>query len=139
VTVVVDASVVIKWLLQDPEGEAGTDKATSLMEAVIKGEQPVLQPTHWVVEVGAVLARESPATAADDVTMLNALELPATDEPLILRRGVELATELKQHLFDTFYHAVALETPEGILVTADDRYLRAAREKGQIMHLMDWE
>lgn len=138
-TVVVDASVVIKWLLQDPEGEAGTDKATSLMEAVIKGEQPVLQPTHWVVEVGAVLARESPATAADDVTMLNALELPATDEPLILRRGVELATELKQHLFDTFYHAVALETPEGILVTADDRYLRAAREKGQIMHLMDWE
>jgi len=139
VTVVVDASVIIKWLLQDPEGEAGTDKATSLMEAVIKGEQPVLQPTHWVVEVGAVLARESPATAADDVTMLNALELPATDEPLVLRRGVELATELKQHLFDTFYHAVALETPEGILVTADDRYLRAAREKGQIMHLMDWE
>lgn len=138
-TVVVDASVIIKWLLQDPEGEAGTDKATSLMEAVIKGEQPVLQPTHWVVEVGAVLARESPATAADDVTMLNALELPATDEPLVLRRGVELATELKQHLFDTFYHAVALETPEGILVTADDRYLRAAREKGQIMHLMDWE
>jgi len=139
VTVVVDASVIIKWLLQDPEGEAGTDKATSLMEAVIKGEQPALQPTHWVVEVGAVLARESPATAADDVTMLNALELPATDEPLVLRRGVELATELKQHLFDTFYHAVALETPEGILVTADDRYLRAAREKGQIMHLMDWE
>jgi predicted nucleic acid-binding protein len=139
VTVVVDASVVIKWLLQDPEREAGTDKATSLMEALIKGEQPVLQPTHWVVEVGAVLARESPATAADDVTLLNALELPATDEPLVLRRGVELATELKQHLFDTFYHAVALETSDGILVTADDRYLRAAREKGQIMHLMDWE
>jgi predicted nucleic acid-binding protein len=138
VIVVIDASVVIKWLLQDPEREAGTDKATSLMETLIKGEQPVLQPTHWIVEVGAVLARESPATAADDVTMLNALELPATDEPLVLRRGVELAMELKQHLFDTFYHAVALETPDGILVTADDRYLRAAREKGQIMHLMDW-
>ena len=29
--------------------------------------------------------------------------------------------ELKQHLFDTFYHALALETPDAILVTADDR------------------
>jgi len=58
---------------------------------------------------------------------------------LVLRRGVELAIELKQHLFDTFYHAVALETPDGILVTADDRYLRAALGKAQIMHLMDWE
>jgi predicted nucleic acid-binding protein len=139
VTVVIDASVVIKWLLQDPEREAGTDKATQLMEAVIKGEQPVLQPTHWLVEVGAVLARESVTTAADDVTMLDALELPATDEPLVLKRGVELAIELKQHLFDTFYHAVALETPDRLLVTADERYLRAAKAKGQIVHLMDWD
>jgi predicted nucleic acid-binding protein len=138
VNVVIDASVVIKWLLQDPEREAGTEKATQLMELVIKGEQPVLQPTHWLVEVGAVLARESATTAADDVTMLNALELPATDDPQVLRRGVELAIELRQHLFDTFYHAVALETPDGILITADKRYLHAARMKGQIMSLMDW-
>jgi predicted nucleic acid-binding protein len=139
VTVVIDASVVIKWLLQDPEREADTDKATQLMEAVINGAQPVLQPTHWLVEVGAVLARESVTTAADDVTMLDALELPATDEPLVLGRGVELAIELKQHLFDTFYHAVALETPDRLLVTADERYLRAAKAKGQIVHLMDWD
>ncbi len=138
-TVVIDASVVIKWLLQDPEREAGTDKATQLMEMVIKGEQSVLQPTHWLVEVSAVLARESPATAADDVMMLNALELPASDEPQVLRRGVELGIELKQHLFDTFYHAVALENQDGVLITADQRYLRAARTKGQIMDLMDWK
>jgi predicted nucleic acid-binding protein len=139
VTVVIDASVVIKWLLQDPEREAGTDKATQLMEMVIKGEQSVLQPTHWLVEVSAVLARESPATAADDVMMLNALELPASDEPQVLRRGVELGIELKQHLFDTFYHAVALENQDAVLITADQRYLRAARPKGQIMDLMDWK
>lgn len=138
-TVVIDASVVIKWLLQDPEREANTDKATNLMKAVVKGDHPALQPAHWIVEVGAVLARESPASAMDDVTMLNALELPTTDEPQVLARGVELATELKQHLFDTFYHAVALEIPDRVLITADDRYLRAARGKGQIMHLMDWE
>lgn len=138
-TLVVDASVVIKWLLQDPQREAGTDKATRLMEQITKGDRSALQPPHWLVEVGAVLARESPDTAADDVAMLSALELPETDEPFILRRGVELAIELKQHLFDTCYHAVALETPDTTLITADERYLRAARVKGRIMDLMDWE
>jgi predicted nucleic acid-binding protein len=135
---VLDASVIIKWLLQDPEREAGTDKATELMESVMKGDLPVLQPTHWLVEVGAVLARESPATAGDDVMMLNALELPVTDDPQVLRRGVELGIELKQHLFDTFYHAVALENEDSVLVTADQRYLRAAQAKGRIIDLMDW-
>ncbi|MEJ0034855.1 MAG: type II toxin-antitoxin system VapC family toxin [Gammaproteobacteria bacterium] len=138
-TVVVDASVVIKWLLQDPEREVGTEKATQLMDSITRGELTALQPTHWLAEVGAVLARESPDTAADDVTMLNALELPAADDPLVLRRGVELAIELKQHLFDTYYHAVALETPDTTLITADERYLRVGRAKGRILHLMDWE
>lgn len=137
-TLVVDASVVVKWLLQDPEREAGTDKATVIMEKIAKGEQSALQPPHWLAEVGAVLARESPETAADDITMLAAFELPAVDDPLILKRGVELAVELKQHLFDTWYHAIALKTPDTTLITADERYLRAARAKGHIMSLMDW-
>ena len=136
---VIDASVVIKWLLQDPEREAGTEKATQLMELVTNGEQPVLQPTHWLVEVGAVLARESPGTAVDDVGMLTALELPTTNGLQVLRRGVELAMELKQHLFDSYYHGVALETPDCVLITADERYLRAARAKGNIVSLMEWK
>jgi predicted nucleic acid-binding protein len=138
VTVVLDASLIIRWLLQDPERETCTDKATQLMEAVIEGEQPVLQPTHWLVEDGAVLARESPATAADDVTMLNALELPVTDEPQVLRRGVEMGIVLKQQLFDALYHAVALENEDSVLITADQRYLGAARAKGRIIDLMEW-
>lgn len=138
-TVVVDASVVIKWLMQDPERETGTEKATRLMGSITAGELSALQPVHWLAEVGAVLARESPGTAADDVTMLSALELAATHDPLVLRRGVELAVELKQHLFDTYYHAVALETPDTTLITADERYLHAARAKGRITHLMDWD
>jgi predicted nucleic acid-binding protein len=139
VIAVIDASVIVKWLLQDPQREAGTDKATQLMERVANGEQPVLQPTHWIVEVGAVLARESSGTAVDDVGMLTALELPTTDDPEVLRRGLELAMELKQHLFDTYYHGVALGTSECTLITADERYLRAARTKGKIVHLMEWE
>jgi predicted nucleic acid-binding protein len=139
VIAVIDASVIVKWLLQDPQREAGTDKATQLMERIASGEQPVLQPIHWIMEVGAVLARESSGTAVDDVGMLTALELPTTDDPEVLRRGLELAMELKQHLFDTYYHGVALGTSECTLITADERYLRAARTKGKILHLMEWE
>jgi predicted nucleic acid-binding protein len=138
VITVLDASVIIKWLLRDPDSEAQTDKATQLMEQVINGEQPVLQPIHWILEVGAVLARESAATAAGDVAMLSGLELPTTDEPQVLQRGVELAIELKQHFFDTYYHGVALETQHGVLISADERYLRMARAKGRIVSLADW-
>jgi predicted nucleic acid-binding protein len=136
---VIDASVVIKWLLQRPEQEPDTDKATQLLERVTNGEQPVLQPTHWILEVGAVLARESQSTAVDDVGLLTALELPTTDDVKMLQRGVELAIELKQHLFDTCYHGVALETPDCVLITADERYWRAARSKGRIVTLAEWQ
>ena len=136
---VIDASVVIKWLLQNPEREVETDKATQLMERVTNGEQLALQPAHWILEVGAVLSRESPGTAIDDVDMLAALELPTTNDLPVLRRGVQLAMEMKQHLFDTYYHGVALETPDCVLITADERYLRAARAKGRILSLTEWQ
>jgi predicted nucleic acid-binding protein len=138
VIAVIDASVIIKWLLQSPEREAETDRATRLMEHVARGEQLVLQPAHWIVEVGAVLARESPGTSVDDVGMLTTLELPVTHDPQILHRCVELAVELKQHPFDTYYHAVALETPDSVFITADQRYLRAAHTQGSIMSLAQW-
>jgi predicted nucleic acid-binding protein len=139
VTLVLDASVIVKWLLDDPERESGTEKATQIMESVASGSLSAFQPVHWLAEVAAVLARESPATAINDVTMLYALDLPTTSDPLILRRAVELSIELRQHVFDTLYHAVALEISGAMLITTDRRYLRATRSKGCIMDLHDWK
>jgi hypothetical protein len=34
---------------------------------------------------------------------------------------------------------IALETPDCVLVTADERYIRAARAKGRIVSLTQWE
>jgi len=62
-TLVVDASVILKWLLRDPARESDTARATELMQAVACGDVAVLQPVHWPVEVGAILARLSPVTA----------------------------------------------------------------------------
>jgi len=71
--------------------------------------------------------------------MLSALELTTTADLPVLRRGVQLAMELKQHLFETYYHGVALETPDCTLVTADERYFRVARAKGRIVSLTEWQ
>jgi predicted nucleic acid-binding protein len=138
VILVVDASVVVKWLIQDPEREPDTAMAERLMESIATGEQAVLQPCHWIAEVAAVLSRVSAGTAIDDTAMLCALELPMADETAVLPRACKLSVELNQHVFDTYYHAVALDTSDAVLITADERYLRAARGKGRIIPLRDW-
>jgi predicted nucleic acid-binding protein len=135
---VIDASVVIKWLLQDPEREEATARATALMESVASGRVDVLQPFHWLAEIAAVLSRLSPETAADDVVQVQAMDLPTTDDPSVLRRACHLAGRHRAHAFDTLYHAVALENDETVLVTADEDYCRRARSSGRLMLLDDW-
>ena len=136
--VVLDASVILKWLLEDPARETDTGRAIALVESVVRGDLEVRQPAHWLIEVGAVLARLSPATAVDDVARLSALELPIQDDPVVLARATRMAAETGQHLFDTLYHAVAIEEAAATLVTADERYLAKAGALGRIVALREW-
>lgn len=138
-TLVVDASVIVKWLLHDPEREDLTERATRLMTHVLEGREPIVQPAHWLLEVTAVLARLSPRSAIDDVVMLQGLELPIDDGALALSRACRLAIDLGQHVFDTLYHAIALELPGCTLITADERYWAAAAPLGRIVRLRDWQ
>jgi hypothetical protein len=47
VTVVIDASVMVKWLLQDLESEPDTDTGhRALLESVVSGATAILQPVH---------------------------------------------------------------------------------------------
>ena len=136
--VVLDASVVLKWMFEDPARERDTEKAFAVIESVVRGRQEILQPVHWLAEVAAVAARLTPQTALRDVEMLAALEFPATDDPNVMRRATDLAIETNHHLFDTLYHAVALENEDAMLVTADDRYYVKAERYGMISALRDW-
>lgn len=136
--VVLDASVVLKWLLEDRAREPDTEKAFAVIESVVRGELEILQPVHWLAEVAAVTARLTPQTAVRDVEMLAALEFPTTDAPNVMRRATKLAIETNHHLFDTLYHAVALENDGALLLTADDRYCMKAGRFGTIAALRDW-
>lgn len=133
-----DASVVLKWLLEDPAREPDTDKAQAIVESVARGRLKALQPVHWLVEVAAVCARLAPLTAIRDVGMLAALALPTTDDPHVMQRATSLAIETKQHLFETLYHAVALENDDAWLLTSDERYYEKAKRYGRIATLRDW-
>ena len=42
-------------------------------------------------------------------------------------------------MFDTLYHAVALESDDAILVTADERYRAKAQKLGCIVALQSWQ
>jgi predicted nucleic acid-binding protein len=138
VIVVLDASVILKWLLGDPDREPDTDKAFALVDSVVRHEVDILQPVHWLAEVAAVMARLSPQTAVGDVQSLSAMQFPTMDDVSVISRATVLAVETQHHLFDTLYHAVALENEDATLITADDRYRRKSERHGRIVGLHDW-
>lgn len=137
-TLVLDASVIIKWLIPDPERETDSPSALAIMEGVMQGEIALLQPAHWLTEVSAVLTRLNPGTAEQDIEWLHAMELSVADTLEVYRRACKLAVQLNHHLFDTYYHAVALEHEETILVSADMKYVNKARPLGHIVALSEW-
>jgi len=136
--VVVDASVTIKWLLPERPDEDHGEQALALLDAVRNDQVNLIQPPHWLAEVGAVLARLDPTLAKSAIALLHSLEIPLKDEPEIYSSGIDLAIELNHHLFDTLYHAVALNGLAETLITADLRYFRKARHKGSICTLAEF-
>jgi len=133
-TLVVDASVAVKWVLPETDAEEDVGPAMALLTAFQRDTVGLLQPPHWLAEVAAVIARLRPEIAAEATTLFHALDLPVVDDLDVYLRGCALATELHHHLFDTLYHAVALEK-EATFITADTRYWRKARSKGAIQLL----
>jgi predicted nucleic acid-binding protein len=137
VIAVVDASVAIKWFLQDHPDKKHTDQALRLLEQSVMGLLTLVQPCHFVAEMASVLARLKPADAQDDLMDLLALKHRTLASPETYATALDLAVRHRHHLFDTFYHAVALHTPGAVLVTADERYYNKARLEGQIALLAD--
>ena len=138
---VVDASVAVKWFVRGEwaDREDHVDVALNVLQASARGQVRLVQPPHFLAEVAAVLGRLAPATAARDLARLSALSISWTTPAQAVPRALVLATELDHHLFDTLYHAVALEaSAAAVLVTADRRYFDKAYHLGHIVWLPDW-
>jgi predicted nucleic acid-binding protein len=137
-TWVVGASVAVKWALPIQDGETYQEQGLALLKAIQQGKRQVLQPPHWLAEVGAVLTRLAPKQSLCMLQTFLAMGLPITMEWNVYEQACRLAVELNHHLFDTLYHAVALHVPDTLFITADTPYFRKAAKLGHIIELKNF-
>ena len=135
---VIDASVAVKWFFPESPEEQNTEQAITILQRIGTGTIEPLQPVHWVTEVVAVINRLDPDIVDDAIDLLDAMEFATVDGPEIYKRASAIARETNQHVFDTLYHAVALQH-EVVLVTADTKYFKKAKRLGRLVSLDRWE
>ena len=135
---VIDASVAVKWFFPESSEEQSTEQAISILQRIGSGSIEPLQPVHWMSAVVAVINRLDPTIMDSAIDLLDAMEFATADGTEVYKRASAIARETRQHVFDTLYHAVALEH-EVVLVTADTKYLNKAGKLGRLVSLDQWE
>ena len=120
-TVVVDASVAVRWLLDVP----GSDSAYRL----IQEEDRVVAPDFVMAEIASALwkavrfAGLAPATAAEAIAQAETGFHELVPARSLAGRALAIALDLRHPVYDCFYLALA-EQHNAPLVTADDRLQR---------------
>jgi predicted nucleic acid-binding protein len=134
VTLVIDASVAIKWVMP----EQGADRAAALRA------QPdeLIAPTLIAAEIGSVMRRRA---AAEELTTREALDAAEIATALISRmipipelasRALELAIQLRHPIYDCFYLALA-ERENVPLISADKKLIAVGkRVKGTEVRIL---
>lgn len=123
--IVVDASVALKWIFDEPGSAAAT---------ALRGED-LLAPSLWLAEAANAVWRRSrlgDITAEDAVVyfteLANAPVLSVEMEPH-LKQALSLAVEIGHPIYGCVYLALALHH-ETYVVTADRRFIAAADQAG---------
>ena len=136
---VVDASVVLKWVL--PKGhEPWQEPAWALFGALRQRSIDVAVPDLWWYEVGNILSRKYPERAADHLSALAVVlgEGLSMSEVSLRTTCLSLVQRYRVTFYDAAYHALAI-VQEGVFITADEKYLQAAAGEAHVMHLRDWD
>ena len=134
---VVDASVAVKWFLGSRSDEPHLAQAEAVAAAIERSNTELLAPGHWIAEVIAVLARIDPGAVDDALLFLHDMKPNLIQGVTVLKRAADMSIALDHHLFDTLYHAVALEEA-ATLVTADTAYFAKAKDLGGVQLLADF-
>ena len=137
-SLVLDASVIVKWLVRESQAEKDADRAFAILHGFQRRELDLRAPSHWLVEVAAVISRLAPTEAAGAILDLHRLHIPVVEGIEVIQLAAKMAIELDAHLFDTLYHAAALSVPSAQLITADERYYKRAMRSGRIVLLANW-
>lgn len=130
--VVVDASIVLRWLLAD---EPDRERALAVRDRIQAGGLEPRQPPHFLMEVASALVvaarvgRLEPSTVGPLVRSLEAFRLDRIDAHDFASAAVETALDLGLRVPDAGYVVCARRTG-GTLITADRRLFEATLSSG---------
>ncbi|MBO3832955.1 MAG: type II toxin-antitoxin system VapC family toxin [Candidatus Brockarchaeota archaeon] len=136
VKVVSDASVVVKWFIQEKESE----KALKLRDMHVSGQLDIAAPELLFFEVlnalksSRLFSEEELKTAAN--SLLNyRVELHPLNKQLA-EKTVEIAVKTNLTIYDAAYVALAVDL-DTVLYTADEKIVETAGEKysGRVLHV----
>lgn len=134
---VVDASVILKWVL--PKNISPLQhQALSIRDALIEGKINIIVPSLWRYEVGNTLGRLIPANAYDlltactDIGFYEAKESSERD-----KTALDLMNQWQVSFYDASYHALAIVN-DMEFITADEKYSHKVKDQGNILALKDW-
>ena len=89
--IVVDASVAIKWLVPHKPEEADIGKALALFEQIACQDRLMVQPTHFIPEVMAVIARLEPDYADRLFMAVSNLEMTIENNATMYQTAIRLS------------------------------------------------
>ena len=119
-TIVVDASVAIKWVLEEEH---------SAVARALHSER-LTAPALWLAECGNVLWKRTrrgelaPDEARDKLDALSSAPVVTTPLDPDLSAALTLANALGHPVYDCLYLAAAIRE-DAVVVTADARFVRA--------------
>ena len=68
---VVDAGVALKWFFDEHTDDPHADRAVAVLRDIGAGQSRMVQPSHFLAEVAAVLSRKEPGTARENLFEMN--------------------------------------------------------------------
>jgi predicted nucleic acid-binding protein len=126
VAIVVDASVGLKWVLQEPDSH--------LAEALVRSEPDLLVPDFWLNEATNVLWLQvrrklfTPDEAQEGLALLRAQVEPTPTAHMRLHDlALDISIAIDHSTYDTLYLAFALAMGADAVVVADGPFLRSIR------------
>ena len=123
---VVDASVGLKWVLQEPDSH--------LAEALVRIEPDLLVPDFWLNEATSVLWLQvrrklfTPDEAREGLALLRAQVEPTPTAHMRLHDlALDISIAIAHSTYDTLYLAFAVAMGANGVVAADGPFLRSIR------------
>jgi predicted nucleic acid-binding protein len=142
-SLVVDASVGLKWVLPEPD--------SSLAEALVRIEPDLLVPDFWLNEATNVLwlqVRRSlftPEEARQGLALLRAqVEPTPTAEMRLHEVALDIGMAVNLSTYDTLYLAFAIAVGADAVIAADGPFVRSIKThpdlniSGMVLRLDTW-